>query len=489
MLRREVLASEIRRRLSADSKLQATDGQRLSTAFDRYHELDRRKRDLVRECIADIWLDRQRDRLVSDTGTRLNQAGAELRRRLYLRGERAMRLRQVVARGRALPGGDPLFDLCPVWMVSPETAAQIFPREPTFDVVIFDEASQCRLEEALPVLTRGRRVVVAGDPKQLPPTRFFESAATGAEIDEDEPVDEQAWFEQQQAEVEDLLTAALSLDAEQSYLDVHYRSRDAALIAFSNTHFYGSRLQPIPGHPARQANAPPIRVLRADGVYEKRRNAIEADAVVALVAELLGRRKPPSIGTACFNVVQRELILEKLDALAETDSKFAKRLEESRQRVGQGAFEGLFVKNLENVQGDERDHMIVSTTYGPDPAGRFYRRFGPLAMPGGGRRLNVLITRAREQVHLVTSIPGIAIPHASGARGRPDAGRRMAPVRLSPVRRRARIDRRFQSGRSQSAHQQGRPDKPFRRVRGCQVNRCAAGNRIARRCDTRSRDI
>lgn len=404
VLRRDIVAGEIRRRIASDAQLQNVDGHRLSSAFERYRELQNKKRQLVCDVIYSRWLHEQKDKLLSANAERLNSAGAELKRRLLLRGERAMRLRQVIARGRQIAGGDPLFDVCPVWMVSPETAAQVFPLEPIFDVVLFDEASQCRLEEALPVLVRGRRVVIAGDPKQLPPTRFFESAFAASE-DDDEPTSDQEWFEQQQGEVEDLLTAALGLEAQQSYLDVHYRSRNAALIEFSNTHFYGSRLQPIPGHPGNRPELPPIRLIRANGVYEKRRNEIEADAVVKLVQDLLAEKKPPSIGIACFNMAQRDLIVEKLDDLAAEDTKFAKKLADARDRVGEGTFEGLFVKNLENVQGDERDHMIISTTYGPDAAGRFYRRFGPLAMPGGGRRLNVLVTRARHQVHLVTSIP------------------------------------------------------------------------------------
>ncbi|QOV87323.1 AAA domain-containing protein [Humisphaera borealis] len=404
VLRRDIIAGEIRRRIGADPQLQSVDGHRLSSAFERYRELQSKKRQLVCDVIYNRWLSEQQHRMLSANGERLNTAGAELKRRLLLRGERAMRLRQVVARGRQIAGGDPLFDICPVWMVSPETAAQVFPLEPIFDVVVFDEASQCRLEEALPVLVRGRRVVVAGDPKQLPPTRFFESAFAASDDDED-PTSDQEWFEQQQGEVEDLLTAALGLEAQQSYLDVHYRSRNAALIEFSNTHFYGSRLQPIPGHPGNRPEIAPIRLIRANGVYEKRKNEIEADAVVAVVRDLLAEKKPPSIGIACFNMSQRDLIVEKLDDLAAEDSKFAKKLSDARDRVGEGTFEGLFVKNLENVQGDERDHMIISTTYGPDAGGRFYRRFGPLAMPGGGRRLNVLVTRARQQVHLVTSIP------------------------------------------------------------------------------------
>src|SRR5690606_30735878 len=148
--------------------------------------------------------------LLASTGSRLNSQGAEVKRRLAIRGRHAMRLRQVLALGRGAEGGDPLLDLRPVWMASPETVAQIFPRERIFDVVVFDEASQCRLEEALPVLTRAGRVVVAGDPKQLPPTRFFESAI--ATSDPDEIESDQDLFEAQQSEVEDLLAAALGLD-------------------------------------------------------------------------------------------------------------------------------------------------------------------------------------------------------------------------------------------------------------------------------------
>jgi hypothetical protein len=407
VLRREVLAAEITRRLRAEPQLQAVDGQRLGQMFEQYRELDAKKKDLVRDAVLHQWVDKQKERLLAATGSRLNAAGADLRRRLTTRGERAMRLRQVVAIGRGIDGGDPLFDLRPVWMASPETVAQVFPREPIFDVVVFDEASQCRLEEALPVLVRGKRVTIAGDPKQLPPTRFFESAVAASDDDADLETDQQL-FEMQQGETEDLLGAALGLDIQQCYLDVHYRSRSAELIAFSNEHFYGSRLQPIPGHPARRPVLSPVRLVRVDGVYYQRENEAEADAVVELVRELLAKKSPPSIGVACFNLQQRDLIVEKLDEAAAEDAAFGKKLAEARNRRGAGSFEGLFVKNLENVQGDERDHIIISTTYGPDARGKFYRRFGPLGRAGGGRRLNVLVTRAREQVHVLTSIPATA---------------------------------------------------------------------------------
>jgi hypothetical protein len=140
-------------------------------------------------------------------------------------------------------------------------------------------------------------------------------------------------------------------------------------------------------------------------MYEKRANIAEAEKVCQIVRDLLKRAEPPSIGIACFNITQRNAIVDALEDLAAEDADFSKALAAARERRSSSAFEGLFVKNLENVQGDERDHIIISTTYGPDAKGRFYRRFGPLGTAGGGRRLNVLVTRARDEVHLVTSIP------------------------------------------------------------------------------------
>jgi hypothetical protein len=402
-LRRTALEAAVQDRLAQDPTLQGVDGERLRTGFERYQHLQQQRTGATRAAVQHLWQEKQKARLLAATGSRLNGEGAELKRRLLVRGERALKVRQVIAQGAAVQGGDPLFDLRPVWMASPATVAQIFPRAALFDVVIFDEASQCRLEEALPVLTRAKRVVIAGDPRQLPPTRFFESAV--AQSQDSEAETDQERFVEQQGEAEDLLTAALQLEIEQCFLDVHYRSANADLIAFSNEHFYDSRLQPIPGHPRHQAERAPVRLVAVNGTYDKRVNPAEALAVVERVKALLAQKEPPSIGVACFNLGQRDLIADELDKAALADPAFSARLAQARERTGAGSFEGLFVKNLENVQGDERDVMLVSTTYGPDPKGRFYRRFGPLGQAGGGRRLNVLVTRARQEVQLFTSIP------------------------------------------------------------------------------------
>ncbi|HEX4124411.1 MAG TPA: AAA domain-containing protein [Tepidisphaeraceae bacterium] len=405
VLRKASDANEIVRRLRANRLLMTADGQQLHGIFARYQQLDATKKQLTRQAILHHWGSKQKEQLLAGTGTRLNGQGADLRRRLTIRGERAMRLRQVIRVGQSIEGGDPLYNLRPVWMASPETVAQIFPRSPLFDVVIFDEASQCRLEEAMPVLLRAQRVVIAGDPRQLPPTRFFESAIAASE--EEEIESDQQLFESQQGEIEDLLSAALNLSIEECYLDVHYRSRNSDLIEFSNEQFYHSRLQAIPGHPRNRTRFAPLTLYACNGVYEKRANAAEARKVSQIVRDLLKRAEPPSIGIACFNITQRDKIVEALEELASEDAEFAKALAAARERRTNSAFDGLFVKNLENVQGDERDHLIISTTYGPDARGKFYRRFGPLGTAGGGRRLNVLVTRARDEVHLVTSIPQV----------------------------------------------------------------------------------
>jgi hypothetical protein len=402
-LRSVALHLVITERLKLDPELSRIDTERIEAGFSELLARTEEKTERVRDRIKHAWQRRWRKRLLASTGGRLNSLGATLRQRLFVRGQKAMKLRQMIASGAATPDGDPLFDLCPVWMASPSTVAQIFPREALFDVIVFDEASQCRLEEALPVLLRGKRVVIAGDPKQLPPTRFFEGALT--ESDDSDAETAEDLFVSRQSQAEDLLSSALNLNVQEAFLDVHYRSRNEALIGFSNEAFYGSRLQPIPGHPKNKLMRTPIELIRVDGTYVDRTNPKEAEAVVELVAKLLSQTDPPSIGIACFNITQRDAMLDALDKRASENAEFAMRLENARRRKGRDSFEGLFVKNLENVQGDERDHMIICTTFGLDKEGKFRRNFGALSRAGGERRLNVLVTRAREKVHVLTSIP------------------------------------------------------------------------------------
>ncbi len=403
VLTRHALSEALRERIDQSPTLQAMDGERVEAAFHTLVEATEKKQEAAQRQAAYHWQKHQREKLLASTGSRLGPEGTALRQRLYLRGTKALKLRQMIAAGGDSPESDPLFDLCPVWMAGPSTVAQILPREAIFDSVVFDEASQCRLEEALPVLLRGKRVVVAGDPKQLPPSRFFEAAITDTEHLEAETAEE--LFEQRQAETEDLLTAALNLSVDEAHLDVHYRSQHHGLIAFSNKAFYESRLQAVPAHPSKRPHALPIDLRRVDGCFEDRCNRKEAERAVDVVTDLLDSKHPPSIGIACFNLPQHDLINDLLEERAAEDKVFANRYATARGLRREDAFEGLFVKNLENVQGDERDVIIISTGFGPDAEGHFRRHFGVLNRSGGGRRLNVLVTRARQRVIILTSIP------------------------------------------------------------------------------------
>jgi hypothetical protein len=284
------LAKSIRDRLSANPVLARLDADAMAAAMSALREAAPRRRDLVRDRICAAWLGRQRTRLLAGTGTRLGAAGAALRQRLFLRGTHALRMRAMIAAGISTEGGDPLFELCPVWLASPATVAQILPRQTLFDIVIFDEASQCRLEETLPVMLRAKRVVIAGDTQQLPPTRFFEAALEGPEDSEIEGADE--LFEKRQLGAEDLLSAALNVELDEVFLDVHYRSRHPALIDYSNRAFYQSRLQTIPAVFEPGGVAPPIVLHEVAGIYQNRSNPTEVAHVVGLVARELRLSRP-----------------------------------------------------------------------------------------------------------------------------------------------------------------------------------------------------
>lgn len=295
--------------------------------------------------------------------------------------------------------------------VNPGTASQVFPLTPAlFDVVVFDEASQCPPEYALPTLFRGRRAVVAGDGKQLPPTMFFKTAFDfdTEESDKEESVENRADFEISTG-TEDLLSLAQARLPD-AHLNVHYRSLDPVLIAFSNAAFYRNRLE-APQAAALTVTpdgAPALYLERVDGVYHTdRTNPDEARQVVAYLKQLWRSEQiPPSIGVVTFNDSQRETIEDLLEAEAVKDPEFRMAYGRELTRAEDGQDVGFFVKSLEAVQGDERDVILFSTTYGRREDGRFVRSFlGPINQQGGERRLNVAITRAKRWVRIFTSLP------------------------------------------------------------------------------------
>ena len=273
---------------------------------------------------------------------------------------------------------DEVFKLIPCWLASPESVSVLFPlREDLFDLVIFDEASQCFAEHGIPAMARGKQVVITGDNQQLRPSDLYRTR-----LDESEPDDETPAA----LEVESLLELAAQ-QLPQVSLTEHYRSRSLDLIAFSNQHFYQSKLALLPHFDEVNRRLPAIHYLNVIGTWQQNTNPAEAEAVLQLLGQIATDLPGRSIGIVTFNYPQQQLIQDRLD-----------------ERTARPLIPQLFVKNIENVQGDERDVIIFSVGYAPDERGRLAMQFGSLSMRGGENRLNVAITRARERVYVVTSL-------------------------------------------------------------------------------------
>ncbi len=270
--------------------------------------------------------------------------------------------------------------LCPCMLMSPISAAQYLePDRVSFDTVVFDEASQLPTAKAVGALARGENAVIVGDPKQMPPTAFFVSN----QVDEDNLDSE---------DLESILDDCLALNLPQTHLLWHYRSRHESLIAFSNAKFYENKLYTFPSVNDRISK---VSLKHIDGVFlrsKTRQNRAEAEAVV----EELKRRchderdSKLSVGVVTFNINQQHLIDDLLAEACRCDPQLDAWAFQSEEPV--------FIKNLENVQGDERDVILFSVGYGPDESGKVYINFGPLNRDGGWRRLNVAITRARQEM-------------------------------------------------------------------------------------------
>ncbi|HRK25761.1 MAG TPA: AAA domain-containing protein [Chitinophagales bacterium] len=301
----------------------------------------------------------------------------------------------------------------PVLLLNPVVCSSILPLHPQlFDIVVFDEASQLRVEETFTALLRGKHIIVSGDTHQMPPSGYFESSnamliETTDDFSDDYPQSEEDnlpddLFTESIAKKESLLAYAEDANYRRSYLDFHYRSQHPHLIEFSNAAFYGSRLVTMPLTKAYKA----IRLYELQGIYDKSINQTEAEKVIDILLHQIQPLphstpdKPiyPSVGVATFNIYQRNLLLETIEKYKMTN-------EDAAARFTLLEAQGLFVKNLENIQGDERDIMILCTTYGLKPDGKFVQNFGPINQKKGYKLLNVIITRARQQVYICTSVP------------------------------------------------------------------------------------
>jgi superfamily I DNA and/or RNA helicase/very-short-patch-repair endonuclease len=298
-----------------------------------------------------------------------------------------------------------LLNYKPCWMMSPLTLSSYIPYGSVeFDVVIFDEASQMKIENALGSIARAKQVVVIGDENQLPPTSFFESASDDEEEDEEELED---------VGYESLLQASIAtLPGLQPELLYHYRSTSDNLIAFSNHHIYGNRLITFPS-PKNIDDSVKFEYVH-NGVYDSgktRRNRIEAERVADLCIEHV-KNSSDSLGVIAFSKAQEEVIREVLNERIKDEPFLAEKLDEMNP-----VKESFFVKNLESVQGDERDTIILSVGYGPDHLGNVYNRFGPINKKGGHRRLNVAVTRAKNKIICVSSMKFFQMNPGESAKG------------------------------------------------------------------------
>ena len=276
--------------------------------------------------------------------------------------------------------------VAPCMLMSPITVSQFLPPDPElFDIVIFDEASQIPTCEAVPSLARAKSAIIVGDPKQMPPTTYF----MGAGVDEEYPETE---------DMESVLEDCLSLGIPEKHLIWHYRSKHESLIAFSNINYYSSKLCTFPSPDAMDSRVK-LNYIE-NGVYDRgasKCNRLEAEALVEEVVRRLKdeRLRRSSMGIVTFSLPQ-QIYLERL--LGKAIAKYG--LEEYAYERE----EPIFIKNLENVQGDERDVILFSVCYGPDAAGKISLNFGPLNQLGGWRRLNVAVSRAREEMVVFSSM-------------------------------------------------------------------------------------
>lgn len=260
-----------------------------------------------------------------------------------------------------------------------------------FDVVVFDEASQIPVWDAIGAIARGRQVVMVGDPKQLPPTAFFDRAEAASDDDADV-----------EGDLESILDECLGANLPVMSLSWHYRSRHESLIAFSNHRYYEGGLVTFPS-PVTEDRAVSFHYM-PDGIYEKGGARINKPEARALVDDLVARLKDPDFraakltaGVVTFNSEQQKLVEDLLD-------EARRKAPELEPYFAEDALEPVFVKNLENVQGDERDVIYFSITYGPDRSGAVSMNFGPMNKTGGERRLNVAITRARHELRVFSSL-------------------------------------------------------------------------------------
>lgn len=295
-------------------------------------------------------------------------------------------------------------DFFPIILTSPDVASNLFKgMNGFFDIVMFDEASQLRIEDNLPALLKGKQIIIAGDEHQMPPSNYFAKIFEGISDEENEPEENVSRpiidVEDNYLNCESLLDLGTELNFNKQYLDFHYRSRHPFLIDFSNYAFYNQRLKPLPNN----FEYTPIKYIQVDGTFSDSTNELEAEMVLAIIEKNINKLpngKYPTVGIATFNIHQRNLIKSKI-----LERQKFSRFKNFNDKIEELEADGMFIKNLENIQGDERDVIIISTTYGINKEGKFNQRFGSINQSKGYKLLNVIITRAKFKIYLCTSIP------------------------------------------------------------------------------------
>ncbi len=273
-----------------------------------------------------------------------------------------------------------LMELKPIWMMSPHAIADTFDMTALFDVIIYDEASQARVEEAYPSLLRANQYIIFGDENQMPPSNYFRKS---------------------EQDLPESLLSYLTPKSQSQSLKWHYRSESQELIEFSNQHFYEGELEVIPS-PDNDSKPIEFHYIES-GRFVDRKNILEAKKTISVLKSLL-LKDYKSIGIVAFSLEQAQLIEEILTRHCQQDPVFSELINSNYAHYEDGVYQGLFIKNLENIQGDERDVMIISSAYGRDNEGKMRQYFGPLTLAGGERRLNVLLTRAKKKIVLISSL-------------------------------------------------------------------------------------
>tara|TARA_R110000850_G_scaffold143738_1_gene265950 strand:- start:7315 stop:13092 length:5778 start_codon:yes stop_codon:yes gene_type:complete len=375
------LAREI---LTKRPYLQRVSGKNQEALQGTFREYDQKLKTLQRKRIASALAERHVPQ-GSSGGRKSEYTGMALINNELGKKTRHIPIRQLINRA-----GDALLALKPCFMMGPMSAAHYLkPGELQFDLVVMDEASQVKPEDALGVIARGGQLVVVGDPKQLPPTSFFDRQDM---TDEDE---ESAAL----AQTDSILDASMPL-FKMRRLRWHYRSQHESLIAFSNRNFYENDLVIFPSPHAKATEYGVKFSYIKGGRFVNQYNVEESRVVAKAVVKHALQHPEESLGIVAMSSKQREQIERAVEEECKLDDEVSEAVDNLRNME-----DGLFIKNLENVQGDERDVIFISCTYGPsEVGGRVYQRFGPINSDVGWRRLNVLFTRSKKRMHIFSSM-------------------------------------------------------------------------------------